>query len=320
MRRPFVSIIVVTYNAECYLTSCIAGLLAQTFQNFELLLVDDGSTDNTGVIGDGYAKQDARVRVFHAQHQGVAHARQVGIEHASGEYTIHIDADDWIGPTMLEEMAHAAEAEEADMLICDYREKRSDGIFYHKQQPSVLTKEAVANDLVEGRLYGALWNKLIKTSVFRDNHIGFRQELNMREDMFFIFDLLPFVGKVAYLPKAYYTYDRTNNSASLTNTYLKEDDNYYNQEIRWHKAALESSLIGVEQKRKLRNSLLNYAYITLEGMIFDRSEWLSMFSHLRNEFSMVKASYKKMLVETALGGHYSIAHAIRRMLVFIKKL
>ena len=296
----------------------MAGIGRQTLQNYEVLIIDDGSTDGTIAICDEYAKKDNRIKVFHEPHKGVAHARQVGIEKARGEYSIHIDADDKIESTMLEEMYHAAKGADADILICDYLEKKKDGIIYRLQKPSALTKEIVVVDLLEGTLYGALWNKLIRTSVFRDNGVGFRQELRMREDMFFIFDVLPYMDRIAYLPKAFYTYDRTNNTASLTNAYLCEDRNYYDQEIRWHEAALSSSMIVEEQKRRLRESLLNYAYITLSGYIFDKEEWMAVFAPLRVELSKTSSSYKKLLVQQAMKGLYTPASIARRLLVLIK--
>lgn len=315
-----VSIILVTYNAEAFMCRAIDGLLAQTSFDYEILIIDDGSTDRTSIICDDFAKKEPRIRVFHEQHQGVAHARQVGIEHAQGEYTIHIDTDDTISKTMLEEMYREAKKTNADLLICDYEEQNKDGIVYHVQKPSALNKEAVVNDLIDGRLYGALWNKLIRTSVFRGNQIHFRQELKMREDLLFVFDVLPFVTKIAYLPKAFYTYDRTNNIFSLTNTYLREDRNYYDQEVLWCKAALSNPLVGDEQKNRLKGSLLNYAYITLIGNVYTKAEWLEAFAPCRHIFNLTARSYKRKLVEWALNNHYQSASAIRRMLALIGKM
>ena len=101
---PKISVIVPVYKAEAYLHRCVDSLLAQTFQDFEVLLVDDGSPDRSGEICDEYARKDSRVRVFHKENGGVSSARQYGMDHAQGEYTIHADPDDWVEPTMLEEL------------------------------------------------------------------------------------------------------------------------------------------------------------------------------------------------------------------------
>lgn len=100
---PKISVIVPVYKAEAYLHRCVDSIIAQTFTDWELLLVDDGSPDRSGDICDEYASKDARIRVFHKENGGVSSARQKGLDEAIGEYTIHADPDDWVEPTMLEE-------------------------------------------------------------------------------------------------------------------------------------------------------------------------------------------------------------------------
>ena len=117
---PKVSVIVPIYKAEKYINRCIDSILAQTFTDWELLLIDDGSPDRSGEICDEYAENDPRIRVFHKANGGVSSARQMGQEEAVGEYTIHVDPDDWVEPTMLEELYAKAEADDADMVICDF--------------------------------------------------------------------------------------------------------------------------------------------------------------------------------------------------------
>lgn len=314
-----VSVIIAAYNAETYLCRAIDGILAQTLSDFEVLLVDDGSTDGTGTICEEYAQKDARVRVFHEQHRGVAHARQVGIENARGIYTIHVDVDDHFETTMLEEMYQNAEQEEADLLICDYWEQDKKGKEYHRQEPTALTAKDVINDMVDGKLYGALWNKFIRTSCYRDNNICFRQELTMREDLFFVFDIMPHVTRIFYLPKAFYVYDRTSNESSLSNTYLVEDRNYYDQEIKWHQVALKNEMVGNSQKKCLLQSLLNDAYITLSGSMYSKQEWLCIFSPFLHDFKAIELSYKKRLVLMALEGKYGISSLLRRLVVKFRR-
>ena len=101
---PKVSIIVAVYKAEEYLRRCLDSLVNQTFEDYEVLLVDDGSPDNSGYICDAYAERYPFVQVIHKANGGLASARQCGIDHARGEYTIHVDADDWVEPDMLESL------------------------------------------------------------------------------------------------------------------------------------------------------------------------------------------------------------------------
>ncbi len=101
MDNPKISVIVPVYNVEQYLPRCIDSILAQTFTDFELLLIDDGSRDNSGKICDEYAEKDSRIRVFHKENGGVSSARNVGLDNTCGEYVSFIDSDDWIGPSFL---------------------------------------------------------------------------------------------------------------------------------------------------------------------------------------------------------------------------
>ena len=114
---PKISVIIPVYNAEKYLYRCIDSVLAQTYQDFELLLIDDGSKDSSGAICDEYAAKDARVRVFHKENGGVSSARNVGLDHARGEWITFVDADDWISMDWLKEMMTHSDS---DLVIADF--------------------------------------------------------------------------------------------------------------------------------------------------------------------------------------------------------
>lgn len=117
-KKPQLSIIVPVYNAKDYLDECISSILSQTFGDFELILVDDGSTDGSGEICDRYAERDKRVRIYHQKNQGQAVARNFAISIARGEYLGFVDSDDWIEPEMYEKMLVSSYTEKADVVIC----------------------------------------------------------------------------------------------------------------------------------------------------------------------------------------------------------
>lgn len=104
MRSPKISVIVPVYNVEKYLSLCIDSILSQTFTDFELLLVDDGCTDKSGEICDGYAKTDARIKVFHTENRGVSAARNLGIKEASADWICFVDSDDWVEKKFLSDL------------------------------------------------------------------------------------------------------------------------------------------------------------------------------------------------------------------------
>lgn len=215
MSAPAISVIVPVYNAERYLHKCVDSILAQTFADFELLLVDDGSTDGSGSICDSYAASDRRVRAFHVENGGVSRARQYGLDHAQGEYVIHADSDDWVEPTMLNDLLAAARQEDADMVICDYLDEQDGHSSRNVQRPSALTSEAVVLDLFTGKLHGSCWNKLVRRSLFIQLEVRF-PDIMLCEDLYINIALLKHPIRIAYLPKAFYHYVHGANALSIT--------------------------------------------------------------------------------------------------------
>ena len=205
--NPKISVIVPVYKAEKYIHRCIDSLLAQTFKNFELLLIDDGSPDSSGKICDEYASIDSRVRVFHKGNGGVSSARQYGLEHAVGDYVIHADPDDWVESEMLQELYNKAISENADMLICDYYlfDFSTNRETYVKVSPPLNSEELLAK-IISGEVHASLWNKLIKRTLFFGNKIAFIEGLNMYEDLSVMFRLVYFANKIAYVPEPLYYY------------------------------------------------------------------------------------------------------------------
>lgn len=217
MNIPKISVIVAVYNSEKYLHRCIDSILTQTFRDFELILVDDGSIDGSGKICDEYAQKDLRVRVFHKKNEGVASARQFAIEHAYGIYSIHVDSDDWVEPNMLYELYDKAEQDKVDMLICDYY-LDSKSVKYVVQRPCSLDNQTLVKELLLN-LHGSLCNKLIRLSCYADNHVRFVKGLNYCEDLIVCIELLQKIKNISYISKAYYHYDQKMNSDSITRHY-----------------------------------------------------------------------------------------------------
>lgn len=203
-----VSVIVPVYKAEKWLHRCVDSILAQTMEDFELLLIDDGSPDSSGEICDEYAVKDSRVRVFHKENGGVSSARQKGLENARGEYIIHCDPDDWVENNMLEEMIKCAKENDVDMVICDYYSENIDGeeLIYNKQDlQQEETSYSVLNKLINQKIHGACWNKLIRRDCLKG--IGFYPfDLIYAEDQLFNAKVLKQDIKIGYLNKAYYHY------------------------------------------------------------------------------------------------------------------
>ena len=212
---PSISVISPIYNMERLLSKCIDSILAQTFNDFELILIDDGSTDRSGVICDKYATRDSRIKVIHKKNEGVSIARQLGIDFAQGEYTIHIDPDDWVEPKMLEELYKKAKSEHADMVICDYYVNRHDNQYHEVQKPTALDAETVLHDIFRG-LHANCWNKLIRRSCYTEYDIRFPENLSYREDFCVITQLLLHPIKISYINQALYHYAQNPNQTSIS--------------------------------------------------------------------------------------------------------
>ena len=214
--KPCVTVIVAAYNAARTLPRSLDSILGQTFTDFEVVLVDDGSCDETPQLVAAYAEKDPRLRVLRQDNQGVAVARQRGLDAARGEFTIHVDADDWVEPDMLESLVACAREKGADLVVCDYYEISGGTEKRRVQKPSAETAPALMGDLFYN-LHGSLWNKLIRLSCIRDYDIRFIPGMNQCEDQYFCLRLLAHPVRVAYLDKACYHYDMSQNAQSLVN-------------------------------------------------------------------------------------------------------
>lgn len=214
MTHPAISIIVPIYKAEAYLRRCVDSILSQTFEDWELLLVDDGSPDGSGIICDEYARKDSRIKVFHKPNGGVASAREVGIANATGKYSIHIDPDDWIEPNTLEALISKAATADADIVIYDF-------LFDYGPKHQVVSRQnPVGQDLLEAllcnKLHGSLCNKLIRTELYWRYDLHFPEKMICWEDLFICCNVALHPCKVEYIPEAFYHYDLHSNGGSMT--------------------------------------------------------------------------------------------------------
>lgn len=311
-----ISLIIPIYNASPYLAFSLESLLSQPFQDFELILVDDGSTDESASICDAYAAKDDRIKVLHEVHHGVARSRQVGLETARGEYILYVDADDQVEPGMIANMYQEAVTQKADMVLCDYRELTYDGEVYRKQEPTALSGEAIMEDILSGKLYGALWNKMMRREWLLRTKAAFPQDLTMREDLIFLSQCLPYASKIAYIPKAYYGYERRNASA-LTSHYVNETLAYYHQECLWVDLILENQFLQDSTRQRLQTYLCELAYITLKSSLFDKPKWNSVFLK-HPEVLSYGNGYKKQIVSLAFKGHFALARLLRTFISHLK--
>ena len=210
-----VSVIVPVYNVRQLLPRCIASVQAQTWQDFELLLVDDGSTDGSGQICDDYAAQDARIRVLHKENGGQGAARDLALQHARGEYICYLDSDDEILPTLLENALRSAREADADIVVYGYYKQFMDAGCnpLKRTGPSVpalsgsYTYEEFWQNFREAKYETMPVVRMCRREYLLKNNIQFTS-LRVGEDAYFLTQLMdaPF-NKIVYEQNAYYIYN-----------------------------------------------------------------------------------------------------------------
>lgn len=227
--EPYVSIIVPVYNAEGYLERCINSVLAQEYKNFELILVDDGSEDESPAICDRYAAQDERVRVIHKENSGVSDSRNRALDVAKGDYLQFLDADDWLTPEATKLFVQSAEKSGCDMVIADFYRVAGENLA-HKgdiEKEGILSREEFANFMMENPAdfyYGVLWNKFFRRELVERQKLRMDPAISWCEDFIFNLEYIRHCKTIYALQVPVYYYVKTKGSlvnsqgASINNT------------------------------------------------------------------------------------------------------
>lgn len=225
---PIISIIIPVYNSEKYLSKCIDSVLAQTFTDYELILVDDGSTDRSAVICDDYAIKDARIKVIHKENGGVSTARNIGLINASGDYIGFIDSDDYVEPNMYTVLFELIQKHECDISICGFKVIDEDKYKIERIQNSgqieFLDREGLVSKETDMPWTIRLdtINKLFKKSII--DGLMFDEKLKCAEDTLFLHQALMRMKKGVFIDLPLYVNVRHSGSAMRGRLHPK---NYY---------------------------------------------------------------------------------------------
>lgn len=216
--KPLVSISVPVYNAEKYLRQCLDSLVNQTLQEIEIVIVNDGSTDNSEAICREYAEKDSRVRFISKENGGSASARQTALDASEGLYICSCDADDWVESDTYEQLYKKAVETNADVVVYDYWFEYPDG-----RQTAMCNKIALdgendlLNDALNGKFTSSVAFKMIRRDIFDKYSLSWEPGINLGEDFLMTLKILKHDVKVVYLPAALYHYRRIFGSNSYTN-------------------------------------------------------------------------------------------------------
>ena len=249
--NDLISIIVPIYNVEKYIRRCIDSILNQTYNNLEIILVDDGSTDNCSQICDEYAQKDSRIRVIHKENGGVSLARNVGIELSNGMWISFVDADDWLEENFVETLYEKAKERKADVVLCGYNRivgKNIEYINFKKDESEFNSEEYLINSLNPQTGFGFCHMKLFNKKTI--NNVRFNQKLQVGEDALFNEEISLNITKAIYIGKQLYNY-RVNEKSVVR----KFDANYVDKYL---KAIQVNKMFVMQNYGEEQNIKINY--------------------------------------------------------------
>ncbi len=237
-----VSIVVPVYNGDKYIRNCIENLLAQTYENLEFVLVDDGSTDNTARFCDEAAKKDSRFVVIHQKNGGLSAARNAGTEKATGDYVVYYDVDDDINKNLVKDNVELAIANDADVVMYSFWYYNVDsGRRIDNPYSFDFTGNAkdffytALNKTIKNEIFNAPWNKMYKLDFIRKNNLKFLPEFPIYEDIIYAANMLQYAEKIVVNSKRYYIY-YVRSAGSLITKYV---DGYFDSVTKFYDNALK---------------------------------------------------------------------------------
>ena len=310
MDAPLISIIIPVYNAEATIKKCLESIINQSFNNWEAIIVIDGGQDASEDICEDYSRRDNRFLVIHQNNSGVSAARQKGLEAVHGQYVIHVDADDWIEQTMLQDLYEKASDDNADIVICDFYIDSAGTCLYSSQRPSSLDPNVVLQDLF-GTIHGSCCNKLVKKKCIDSCGALFPVGIDYCEDVCFNVQLLKQADIiVSYLNKAYYHYVQFN--TSITNNY--NINTFYSQKrfVDYLATLLPEDSFPVIKSKELVKKL------AFKNHILDQDALYHLYPEIRDTHET--SVLMRVMYKCAFNGHYVIASIFRGLYKSVQKL
>jgi len=286
-----ISIIIRVYNVEPYIRKCLDSVINQTYKNLEVLVINNGSTDNSGAICDEYARMDSRIIVFHQENKGLSYALNIGLENFTGDYLGFVDSDDWIEPDMFSELAAAIEG--VDIAVCSYYKdtdadsvamKNINEIKEHVIPAEKLLLYPLKRDYYMG-FCGYVWNKLYRAKLIRESGIFFDEEIKYAEDILFNETLISQSNcSGSFIDKPLYHYFQHSGAITKSESYDVKTDilTVYKQ---------VEKLLPDKEKYWARGFYCHHASVICELAIKKRDE--NMLKKMQKEVELHYDDYKK---------------------------
>ena len=319
--KPLISVIIPCYNVAMFFNRCIDSILEQTYTHLEILLIDDGSTDNTSELCDAYALQDKRIIVIHQQNKGLPATRKVGIAKAKGNYCFFIDADDTIEPNTLEYlMSVALQYPQSEAIVTGYQRISPTGEIEYCSKKDTLTVCTGIELLQQESFFMNVWGKLFRTSFLKAHMQGFVNNVCFGEDLLFFLINIYSIKQIVLTPTVLYNYIITQNSMAYT-------INKWDIERISYEALLEQIKLLFPLNRELLNQRGNDIYyrisdsLRLERLSFtERTKRLQSLSSIKD--TDIKLNIKKVIERIRFwlfkNGYYKLFNLITYIRFYIK--
>ena len=286
---PKISVIIPIYNVEQHLKRMIESVLVQDFQEFELICVDDGSTDSSGEICDNFVYQDPRVKVIHQTNSGVSIARNKGLNLVKSKYFIVLDSDDYLESNALSLMYNKSERENSDVTMCSVR-IQYDNHNHIIKIPQNLSSIQYLQDMLNDNLPIALWNKLIRTDFANRHNIKFINNMNFGEDLVYTTQLFVNNPKISIVDNVLYEYacrNSTNSTATLIKNRKKLDQYFYSLSILTN--ILDNKNISINEIVDKKKAIAKI--LAIESGLYKRKEIIAIFNkeskrYIRNNYKL----------------------------------
>lgn len=264
MLQPLVSIIIPIYNLADYLPQCLDSVQGQSYENIQVLLVNDGSTDASLAICQEYAHRDDRFLVIDKANSGVSDSRNQALDRAEGKYIQFLDGDDWLTLGATETLVHAAESTGADLVLAHFYRVADERMAPrgHIKKERVLTRQEFAEEMMKAPAnyyYGVLWNKLYRRSIIEANRLRFDVQVNWCEDFLFNLEYIERVRLVSAVPKPVYYYRKRENSLVNSQASMRRTIAMKIQTFDSYKELYQKLDLYEEQKTKVYSYFLSAA-------------------------------------------------------------
>ena len=290
--KELISVMIPAYNAEKYIGECLESLKNQTYENIEVVIVNDGSKDQTQSICEKYVSEDNRFRLINQENGGEGAARNRGLQESKGKYLCFVDADDHVYPEFVENMHKMQQEYQAGMVICGFTELKGDQVINETSgEIEVMNQEDAMEKLLrEDSFKGYVWNKMFDMDIIRAQNLQFNVSLAVWTDVLFVFQYMLHIQKVVFNPKPMYYYIYLESSVSHAANHVLAVDKSYSA-IRAKEQMVDNIPDGYDKvKKQLAVRFVKSSLAVIRNVGYSGAETTS--EYYRNSISLIK-KYKK---------------------------